>query len=56
MTLKEEVLNILEENKGKNVSGADLSEKLFVSRSAIWKVIKSLRSDGYEISAATNKG
>lgn len=56
MTLKEEVLNILEENKGKNISGADLSEKLFVSRSAIWKAVKSLRSDGYEISAATNKG
>lgn len=56
MTLKEQVLNILEENKGNSISGTDLSEKLFVSRSAIWKAIKSLRSDGYEISAVTNKG
>lgn len=56
MNLKEQILNILEENKGDSISGTDLSEKLFVSRSAIWKAIKSLRSDGYEISAVTNKG
>lgn len=56
MTLKEQVLNILEENKGKSISGTDLAEKLFVSRSAIWKAIKSLRNDGHKISAVTNKG
>lgn len=56
MTLKEQVLNILEENKGKSISGTDLADKLFVSRSAIWKTIKALKNDGYEISAVTNKG
>lgn len=56
MTLKEQVLNILEENKGESISGTDLAEKLFVSRSAVWKAIKSLRNDGHEISAVTNKG
>ncbi len=56
MTLKEQVLNILEENKGKSISGTDLADKLFVSRSAIWKTIKALKNDGYEISAVTNRG
>lgn len=56
MTLKEQVLNILEENKGRTISGTDLADKLFVSRSAIWKTIKALKNDGYEISAVTNKG
>lgn len=56
MTLKEQVLNELEFNRGKNISGTALAEKLYVSRGAVWKAIKSLRNDGYEINAVTNKG
>lgn len=56
MTLKEQVLNELEINRGKAISGTALAEKLFVSRGAIWKAVKSLRCDGYEVSAVTNKG
>ncbi len=33
-----------------------MSEKLGISRAAVWKHIKSLRSDGYVIESATNKG
>jgi BirA family biotin operon repressor/biotin-[acetyl-CoA-carboxylase] ligase len=58
MTLKEEVLACLEQNrKNENsISGEQLAEKFGVSRSAVWKAIKSLRSEGYEIDAVTNKG
>ena len=38
------------------VSGQEISNNLEVSRTAIWKHIKSLREDGYEIKSVTNKG
>lgn len=38
------------------VSGEELSDILGVSRTAIWKAVKSLREDGYIIEAVTNKG
>ncbi|MDF2541648.1 MAG: hypothetical protein K0S47_1366 [Herbinix sp.] len=56
MELKQEVLKILEENRGQSISGSALAKKLFVTRSAIWKAIKSLQKEGYNIIATTNKG
>ncbi len=56
MTLKEQILNILEENKGSSVSGSELAKKLYVTRSAVWKAIQALRNEGHEIFAVTNKG
>ena len=56
MELKHQVLKILEENRGNSVSGAKLADQLYVTRSSIWKVIKSLQKDGYHIKAVTNKG
>ncbi len=56
MELKQQVLKILEENRGTSVNGAKMAEKLFVTRSAVWKAIKSLQKEGYRISAVTNKG
>lgn len=56
MTVKNEVLHILEENKGKNISGQELANMLCVSRTAIWKAIKSLQQEGYLINATSNKG
>ena len=38
------------------VSGEDISRKLGISRAAVWKHIKKLKSDGYEIISVTNKG
>lgn len=38
------------------VSGQALCEKLGVSRTAVWKHIKALREDGYQIDSVTNKG
>ena len=56
MKLKDRVLNELESNRGKTLSGAQLAQTLEVSRTAVWKAIEELRKDGFEISAATNKG
>ena len=56
MTVKEDVLRILENRRGAIVSGTEMATELSVSRNAIWKAIQSLESDGYVINAGTNKG
>ena len=56
MSVKESVLKILEENRERSISGEELAKHLSVSRAAIWKAIKSLRGEGYNISAVTNRG
>lgn len=53
--MKEEILNILKNAEG-YISGERISEMLKVSRTAIWKHIKSLRESGYKIESLTNKG
>lgn len=56
MSLKDKVLAVLEENKGKNVSGNDIAKSVGMTRSAVWKAVKQLRGEGYTICAVTNKG
>lgn len=56
MSVKTEVLHILETYKGKSISGQELAEKLGVSRTAVWKAINSLKEEGYEINGVSNKG
>lgn len=56
MGTKEELLTLFENNKGMYFSGEDIAEKLSVSRTAVWKAVESLRSDGYNIDAVRNKG
>jgi|LGVE01.1.fsa_nt_gb BirA family biotin operon repressor/biotin-[acetyl-CoA-carboxylase] ligase len=56
MTIKESVLEALEKNRDVSISGEVLAKNLNVSRSGIWKAIKSLKEEGYEIKATTNKG
>ena len=41
MSVKDEVLHMLEANKGRYFSGATLAKELNVSRNSIWKAIKS---------------
>lgn len=38
------------------VSGQDICDKLELSRTAVWKAIKQLKEEGYEIDAIKNKG
>lgn len=54
--LKEDLLYLLEKNKGKVVSGGELSRQLNVSRNAIWKAIKVLRQEGSKIESLPNSG
>lgn len=56
MDTKTAVLRLLEENKTTALSGQQIADKLGVSRAAVWKAVKSLASEGYSISATTNKG
>ena len=56
MSIKSETLHILESNKGRNISGQELADMLQVSRTAVWKAINSLKDEGYEIEAVSNKG
>lgn len=49
---------ILKELKGAGdyISGQELCEKLNVSRTAVWKHIKALKEEGYEIDSVTKRG
>lgn len=49
---------VLKELKGAEayVSGQDICERCGVSRTAVWKIINQLKSEGYEIDSVTNKG
>lgn len=53
---KYRILDILIKNKGDFISGEILSKKLNVSRTAIWKGVKSLKDKGYNITGVNNKG
>lgn len=56
MTIKSDVLKILEQNRNIFISGQELAKQLNVSRMSICKVIKKLKEEGYNIEASTNKG
>lgn len=53
--MKNKILSILL-STDKYISGQALAEQLGVSRQAVWKGIKALREDGFEISSVPNKG
>ena len=54
--IKENIISILESNKGLFISGEKLADDLNVSRAAVWKAIKSLKNEGYNINSIKNKG
>lgn len=56
MSVKKELLKILEKNREKDLSGQELADRLMVSRTAIWKAMKELREEGYQIEAVNNRG
>lgn len=53
---RNKLIKILSEKKGEYISGQELSEKLQVSRSAIWKHMNELKKDGYIIEGVAKKG
>lgn len=55
-SVKERLLPLLSDREDKFLSGAEAAKKLGVSRAAVWKAVTSLRKDGYDIEAVTNRG
>ncbi len=53
--MKEKILACLLECED-FISGQELGEKFQVSRTAIWKAIRQLKDEGYEVQAVQNKG
>ncbi len=56
MILREEVLKVLKDHQCEWVSGEALSKNLNVSRTAVWKHIKALLEQGYQIQSSPRKG
>ena len=56
ITVKSRLLELLEKNKGTVISGEKIAEELQCTRAAVWKAVKTLREEGYEIAAGPNKG
>lgn len=54
--IKENIISILEANKGLYISGEKLANHLNVSRAAIWKAVKHLKEEGYDILSVSNRG
>lgn len=49
------ILELLRRQEG-FLSGEDIGRELSITRAAVWKGIKKLREEGYEIGAVTNRG
>ena len=56
MTTKEKLLQLFEQNKGVYFSGEEIAAALEISRTAVWKAVNALRTEGYTIDAVKNKG
>ncbi|GFI62356.1 bifunctional ligase/repressor BirA [Clostridiales bacterium] len=54
MELKDSILSELMTSEF--VSGENMAKKYFVSRNGIWKAVKKLREEGWDIEAVSNKG
>ena len=56
MTVKSQVLVLLENSKNAALSGEYMAEQIGCTRAAVWKAIKSLQEEGYVISGVKNRG
>lgn len=53
---REEILGILRQNRGRYLSGGEMSRRLGVSRAAIWKQVEAMRREGYSVRAVPRLG
>ena len=56
MSVKQEMIQLLEQNRGKVLSGQEMADQLGVTRAAIWKAIRVLQEEGYHLGIVKNKG
>lgn len=54
--MRERLLGMLTESAGGYVSGEEASRRLGISRTAVWKHIRRLMEEGYEIEASRSRG
>ena len=54
--MRAKILGLLRERMPEPVSGEEISAKLGVSRTAVWKHIQSLKNTGYDIESVPKKG
>lgn len=54
--MKEQIISLLKKNKNEFISGEDISSVLGVSRAAVWKYMKAIKEDGYNIESVSRKG
>lgn len=51
-----DLIALLSESSGNYVSGEYISQRLGITRAAVWKKIAALKKEGYRIEASTKKG
>ncbi len=56
MPLGDFIVNTLLESKGQTVSGEKLANRFKVTRTAVWKSVKSLQKEGYNITIEKRRG
>lgn len=54
--MRTKVLKALKESNERYLSGEELSQKIGVSRTSVWKHIKKLRQEGYHIESVASRG
>ena len=54
--MDEKILNIFRKNPDRYISGEEISQRLKISRAAIWKHIEKLRQKGYDFMATPHLG
>lgn len=54
--MKDKIIEILRDNKELFISGQDISDRLKVSRTSVWKHISKLKEEGYVIESVSRKG
>lgn len=56
MAVRDTLLTLLENNRGRYLSGEEVAASLHVTRAAVWKAVRALEEEGYPIDAAQNRG
>ena len=56
MSTKLTLLELLTENTGTYISGQEIADQLGISRNSVWKAVKKLQDQGYEIESMPSRG
>lgn len=56
MDLNEKIIDLMKRNKEIFLSGETMSKEIGITRSAVWKRVRDLRTRGYTIEASPSKG